>query len=266
MRRRSGGPNRICARLDIVANVSLGPSARTIILGNVPGELRGELSFALGPYGLMDRGCWQVGDDTEQPVVGQAGVRTINLRVRAADDPVVALVGAPEGGDVERLVGELATAVSGDGGGGRRPWSAGVSRVARTPADLATAHEQARKAVQIGRLVHGGGGVAHFDKLGVFRVLSLVPDAAELRSFVTEVLGELAIRDDAETADLRHTLEVLLETNLNVAETARRLHFHYNTLRYRIAKLERLLGPFTEDPHLRLDVLLALQVLKMRGI
>ena len=98
MRRRSGGPNRICARLDIVANVSLGPSARTILLGNVPGELRGELSFALGPYGLMDRGCWQVGDDTEQPVVGQAGVRTINLRVRAADDPVVALVGAPEQG------------------------------------------------------------------------------------------------------------------------------------------------------------------------
>ena len=200
-----------------------------------------------------------------------AWASVVHARDRAAavvgfSSQVVALVGAPEGGDVERLVGELATAVSGDGGGGRRPWSAGVSRVARTPADLATAHEQARKAVQIGRLVHGGGGVAHFDKLGVFRVLSLVPDAAELRSFVTEVLGELATRDDAETADLRHTLEVLLETNLNVAETARRLHFHYNTLRYRIAKLERLLGPFTEDPHLRLDVLLALQVLKMRGI
>jgi purine catabolism regulator len=134
------------------------------------------------------------------------------------------------------------------------------------PEGIPAAYEQARKAVAVSRQVHGGGAVAHFDRLGVFRLLSLVPDSSELRSFVVEVLGELATRDDPDALDLRRTLEVLLETNLNVAETARLLHFHYNTLRYRIAKLERMLGPFTDDPHLRLNVLLALQVLKMRGI
>jgi len=183
---------------------------------------------------------------------------------------VVAVLGVPANGGVDRFVRELVREVSGDGGGGRRSFGTGVSRVATSPADIPTAYEQARTAVRVGRRMHGSGAVAHFDGLGVFRLLSLVEDTAELRAFADETLGELAQGDgpgqeSGEAADLRRTLEVLLETNLNVAETARLLHFHYNTLRYRIAKLERMLGPFTRDAHLRLSLQVALQVLQLRG-
>ena len=183
---------------------------------------------------------------------------------------VVAVLGLPAAGDVDRYVRDLVREVSGDGGGGRRSFGTGVSRLAASPAGIPTAYEQARTAVRVGRRMHGSGAVAHFDGLGVFRLLSLVEDTTELRSFAEETLGELANtdgpgQDSGETADLRRTLEVLLETNLNVAETARLLHFHYNTLRYRIAKLERMLGPFTRDPHLRLSLQVALQVLQLRG-
>jgi purine catabolism regulator len=180
---------------------------------------------------------------------------------------VVALIPVADG-NAEQVVAEIVAAVAGDRGGGRRSFCAGVSRAVpdpTSPSSIAAAYAQARKSVAVGRRVHGNGSVSHFDSLGVHRLLSLVPDPAELTAFATEVLAELAA-DTAEAADLRTTLQTLLDTNLNVAETARSLHFHYNTLRYRIGKLERIIGPFTTDPHLRLDVALALQVVQMRGI
>jgi PucR family transcriptional regulator, purine catabolism regulatory protein len=142
----------------------------------------------------------------------------------------------------------------------------GIGRPAGSLSALGEAHQQASRALGVGQEIHGTQAVTHFDQLGVFRLLSLIPDSTELRNYVDEVLGTLADAADPDSADLRETLRVLLETNLNVAESARRLHFHYNTMRYRIGKLERLLGPFTTDPTLRLNLLLALHAARMRGL
>ncbi|WP_245862278.1 PucR family transcriptional regulator [Phycicoccus duodecadis] len=195
--------------------------------------------------------------------------RDTSVAVAGFSQEVVVLLPVPEDADTDavlRPVGDLARVVRGDGGGGRRTFTAGVSRLVTSVADLPRAYDEALTAVQVGRQVDGGSGLSHFDRLGIYRLLALVPDSADLRRFVTESLGELATDDVPENADLRNTLSVLLDTNLNVAETARRLFFHYNTLRYRIAKLERMLGPFTTDPQLRLTLALALRVHRMKGI
>ncbi len=183
---------------------------------------------------------------------------------------VVCLVPLPDHPDPEerdrllRLeVLALVSGVSGDRGGGRRPFSVGVSRPAARLAELPPAYHQARRATEVGRRTTGGRSTTWFDDLGLHRLIALVPDNAELRAFAQDVLGPLA--EDTEEADgLRTTLQVLLDTNLNVAEAARLQFFHYNTMRYRVGKLERMLGPFTTDPHLRLNIAVALQVLDFR--
>ncbi|MEX1179064.1 MAG: PucR family transcriptional regulator ligand-binding domain-containing protein [Nitriliruptor sp.] len=141
--------------------------------------------------------------------------------------------------------------------------SAGLSRPVTDVIDVAAAYDQASRALLIGRRIHGPGALAHFDDLGAYRVLSLVEDQTELRAFADEVLGDLAADTDG-AADLRRTMQALLDCGGNVAEAARQLHFHYNTLRYRIEKLETMVGPFTTDARIRLDVQLALLVLDMR--
>jgi PucR family transcriptional regulator, purine catabolism regulatory protein len=198
-----------------------------------------------------------------QSVVGRRDPRAA---VVGFAQEVVALLPVGPRQDAESAVREAVRQVAGDGGGGRRSFSTGVSRLVRDPERLPGAYEQARRAVDVGRQMNGRGSLAHFDSLGSFRLLSQIEDREELRGFVRETLHGLAAEDDPEMEDLRHTLKVLLDTNLNVAEAARQLHFHYNTLRYRISKLERMLGPFTTDPELRLDLSLALKVLQMRGL
>ena len=181
---------------------------------------------------------------------------------------VVSLLPVADGDDDpvagQSVVRRMVTAVAGDKGGGRRPFSVGVSRVASALDELPEAYAQARRAVQVGRRVQGGGSTTFFDQLGVHRLIALVPETSELQSFTRDVLGPLA-EGSSEAADLRETLQVLLDTNFNVAEAARLQFFHYNTMRYRVSKLERLLGPLSSDPHLRLDVAVALRVLEITG-
>lgn len=158
------------------------------------------------------------------------------------------------------VVRRVVKSVAGDKGGGRRPFTVGVSRVISSLEELPGAYAQARRALAIGKKLQGSGSTTFFDQLGVHRLFALVPDPLELRAFAHDVLGPLAERTE-DAAKARETLQVLLDTNFNVAEAAREQFVHYNTLRYRVSKLERQLGPLSTDPHLRLDVAVALRVL-----
>ncbi|SES46959.1 purine catabolism regulatory protein [Pedococcus cremeus] len=196
-------------------------------------------------------------------------VRDPGCPVMGFSQEVVTLLPVTDTADTDKImrtVSDVARVVRGDGGGGRRTFSTGVSRPITSVAQLPQAYDEALNAVTVGRQMHGDGALTHFDGLGIFRLLALIPDSKHLRRFVEESLGELATDDSPENADLRQTLSILIDTNMNVAETARLLFFHYNTLRYRIVKLEKMLGPFTTDPQLRLTLALALKVHQMRGI
>lgn len=148
----------------------------------------------------------------------------------------------------------------------RHGGSVGVSAIGMANADLGALYGQADLAISVMRSLGRTDEVSNLDSLGAYRLLSLISDSEALRQFLGDTLKELASRSDIEAVDLRRTLQTLLDHNLNIAEAARALHFHYNTLRYRITKLEKMLGKFTEDAELRLALSLALRILSLRGI
>ena len=179
---------------------------------------------------------------------------------------VVALIGIPDGAEARPIVDQLVHAVSGDGGGGRRSFATGVSRlIDQSPQGIAAGYEQARRSVHVGRQLQGTGAVAHFDDLGAFRLLSLIEDVNELRNFVNEVLGDARPRDRPRgsrhaghaAGSARHQLQ----RRRDVAAAALPLQHACAT---GSASWRRWSGPFITDPDLQLDLALALRVMQMR--
>ena len=172
---------------------------------------------------------------------------------------LVAVVGAA---GAEAIAGKVHADMTASTG---RPYSVGVSQAAAGPLDIPRLYEEARVALQVGRRLSGGSAVTNFAGLGLYRLLSNVSQA-ELRTFVQDTLGPVLELPEPARSDLLKSLAVLSSTRFNVAESARILHYHYNTMRYRVTKLERMLGAFADDAAAALRIGVALQILRMYEI
>ena len=124
------------------------------------------------------------------------------------------------------------------------------------------AYELAEKSLGMGRTLRNQAQsvVTNYEELGLFRIVSASDTPTQLQSFCDDTIGPLISYDIEHDTNLVHTLRVLLEQNRNLAKAARILNVHYNTLRYRVERIEDVLGDALENPQLRLAIEVALQL------
>jgi purine catabolism regulator len=220
---------------------------------------------------LVARQCGtERGDETARQQEASA-LRAVELWTRSIRDrdrnaavagfatEFVAVVGSADAAALARKVHADMTALTG------RAYSVGVSQVAAGPQHIPRLYEEARVALQAGVRLNGSGAVTSFAGLGLYRLISNVSHA-ELRTFAYDTLGPVLDLPEPARTDLLKSLVVLSSTRFNVAEAARILHYHYNTMRYRVTKLERMLGEFADDAAAALRIGVALEILRMYEI
>jgi PucR family transcriptional regulator, purine catabolism regulatory protein len=178
------------------------------------------------------------GIDFAQParlvVVRDAGGRELVSRLEAhriphlvqqRDGSLLALV---QGGDAEVLsaLGELPGAAIGIG---------------RCVEAITDAHHSLRDAELA--VAHGKQGIVRFEDfdLGTFMVSEIPPD--RLGPKVDEILAVLHANPP-----LHEALRAYFAHDLDIAATAASLHMHRNSLRYRLARVEQLLGRSLKQP------------------
>ena len=183
-------------------------------------------------------------DDSEQPVARRLPLGSLAGAVE--DGVIYALVpdaAAPaRRGEIERALGDRRGAL-----GPEVAWPDAGRSLQRALA----AHRLPSRAVLGGRRP-----VVADDQLGQLIVHAdpaLLAELAELR------LAPLSGRSDHSRARLRETLAAWLDHHGNVTETARALHVHPQTVRYRMTQLRDLFGDGLEDPQLRFELSLAVR-------
>lgn len=104
---------------------------------------------------------------------------------------------------------------------------------------LSESYREACLAMRIGRIFSRESHVVAYDRLGMGRLIYSLPMPL-CRKFLDEVFA-FAGPDELDEEALM-TIRQFFDDSLNIAETARHLYIHRNTLVYRLDKLQKLLG------------------------
>lgn len=133
----------------------------------------------------------------------------------------------------------------------------GVGGVCEHPGEFPRSYREAQFALQMQKVAKGAAQVVHFGSLGVYRLLSEVPDPAGVERFVRTWLGTLLDYDSRKHSDLVDTLTEYLECGGSYDAAAHSLSVHRNTLKYRLQRIRELSGHDLSCPDTRFNLQLA---------
>ena len=139
----------------------------------------------------------------------------------------------------------------------------GIGRVADDITHLPPTVKQAEKAAYIAQLSTESRKLICYDDLGVFKVLFDNASQSEKSLFTQETLGGILSQSKGYRDELVKTLRVYFSCGCNLRQTAKEMFMHYNTISYRIEKIEELIGIDLKDAEARLNVQIALKLLEL---
>ncbi|GAB6107697.1 PucR family transcriptional regulator [Fusibacter bizertensis] len=83
--------------------------------------------------------------------------------------------------------------------------------------------------------------VVLFEEMGIYKILSNSAIKNELEIFYKDILEPLALYDKRKDTELVKTLEVYFECNGNLKKMSEHLYTHYNTVLYRLSRIQEIM-------------------------
>lgn len=137
--------------------------------------------------------------------------------------------------------------------------SVAVGTQCTTAFDYRRSFLAARRGLDLQRLQGRHGEIFSFRDTTLVTMLLQASEPRVIVDFIARYVEPLERYDAGHSSELRRTAETLFQTNCNLEETARRLHVHVSTLRYRLGRISEILGVDLKDRRALLDLQVALE-------
>ncbi|MFC7392965.1 PucR family transcriptional regulator [Scopulibacillus cellulosilyticus] len=142
------------------------------------------------------------------------------------------------------------------------PLSFGVSSHVQSVNNIPTAYTEAIDTIKHGYEINKGLFIQHYKIKEMKELLLMIPNK-HLKEFCENTLRELAFPKSKEDFELLKTLEIFLNVQGEISETARKMFIHRNTVKYRINKCESMMDCSLQDPEDTLRIRVALLIMSL---
>jgi sugar diacid utilization regulator/predicted hydrocarbon binding protein len=139
----------------------------------------------------------------------------------------------------------------------------GISMSAVT---IETAYYQYDEAMAAFLIANRQKQIFSYHELGAVGILIQSGNEVVIKRYVENILGKLLEYDQKKYAETIKTLYVYISNGGNFEQTASELALSISGLRYRLQKIERLLESDIKNPHIYLQLYLAIQLLIVFGV
>ena len=111
-----------------------------------------------------------------------------------------------------------------------------------------------------------GEDVVLFEEMGIYKILSNSAVKSELEIFYKDILEPLVLYDRRKDTELVKTLEEYFECNGNLKKMSEQLYTHYNTVLYRLTRIQEIMKIDLEKEEHRFAAQTALKVHKIMNV
>ncbi len=141
----------------------------------------------------------------------------------------------------------------------------GVGNYQEDIINLNESYSQAKRAINVANKLKKENHIYFFEELGVYKLLYKI-DRNEKNSFLENSITPLLNYDKAHNTELLKTLRAFFEENGNLTNVAKKIYIHYNTVHYRLQRIEKITGLSLDNPDDKLNLEIALKMLNFTDI